>query len=133
MNTKRIVAALCGLLLASSAHAQYEITRYVIAGGGGQSAAGAWELRGTIGQANAGAALTSGDWALNGGFWTAAPGAPCFGDTNGDDLIDLSDLSIVLSQFGMVGPGLQGDLTGDDIVALGDLAIVLSLFGASCL
>lgn len=57
---------------------------------------------------------------------------PCPGDATGDDVIDFFDLNIILSQFGMTGPGLAGDLNGDGVVDFLDLNAVLSFFGSSC-
>lgn len=59
----------------------------------------------------------------------------CPGDTNGDRLVDFSDLNVVLSDYGMSGaPGeFAGDLNADGVVNFGDLNIVLSNFGAHCL
>ncbi len=56
-------------------------------------------------------------------------------DVNDDCLIDLSDLAVVLANFG-AGPGAtsaDGDTNGDGFVDLTDLANVLSLFGTSCM
>jgi hypothetical protein len=47
---KRISVALVALLAAGSASAQFEVDRFRIAGGGGQSQGGAWSLSGTVGQ-----------------------------------------------------------------------------------
>jgi len=49
------------------------------------------------------------------------------GDANGDGVVDLNDLNIVLSNFGQVTD--TGDLNGDGIVDLNDLNIILSNFG----
>ncbi len=57
---------------------------------------------------------------------------PCPGDTNGDNLVNFTDLNAVLSAFGQSGEGLPADVTGDNIVNFADLNIVLSNFGASC-
>lgn len=60
-------------LLCSSAAAQsggdFEITRSVVAGGGGDSAGGTFGVSGTKGQPKAGATLTGGAFSLTGGFW----------------------------------------------------------------
>ncbi|RMF79056.1 MAG: sulfatase [Planctomycetota bacterium] len=55
----------------------------------------------------------------------------CSADVNGDGLVDLTDLAIVLSTFGD-GGAPAGDVDGDGDVDLTDLAILLSEFGASC-
>jgi hypothetical protein len=66
----------------SSVHAQqYSIDWYKIAGGGGTSAGGVYSVSGTIGQHDAGGAMTGGNYSLTGGFWALisvvqTPGAP---------------------------------------------------------
>lgn len=57
---------------------------------------------------------------------------PCPGDTNGDGVVDFSDLNQVLSQFGQSGAGLAGDLNGDGVVDFLDLNIVLGVYGTIC-
>jgi len=68
-------------------------------------------------------------------------GACCPGDANGDGVVNLADLNIVLAHF---GEGTQpplggqpvipeaGDLNGDNRVDLADLNIVLASFGQVC-
>ncbi len=56
----------------------------------------------------------------------------CAEDLNGDGQIDLTDLSILLANFGNSGGPADGDLNGDGIVDLGDLARLLSSLGTSC-
>ena len=62
---------IAGLLLAlSSLHAQtYSIDWSKIAGGGGTSTGGVYSVSGTIGQPEAGGALTNGQYSVTGGFW----------------------------------------------------------------
>jgi hypothetical protein len=63
-----------GLLTATTAQAQsggpFDLSRFVIAGGGGASAASSIEADGTIGQSAAGQ-LSGGPFELEGGFWPA--------------------------------------------------------------
>ncbi len=63
---------------------------------------------------------------------TQAPsaGVVCQGDTNGDNLVNLSDLNNVLFNFG--GPGPTGDVNASGGVDLADLNIVLFNFGNTC-
>ena len=64
--------ALCSLLfaLALSAPGQsYSIDWSKIAGGGGTSTGGVYSVSGTIGQPEAGGALTNGQYSVIGGFW----------------------------------------------------------------
>lgn len=54
-------------------------------------------------------------------------------DLNGDCAVNLTDLSILLGQFGAAGVTFdQGDVTGDGLVDLGDLSTLLANFGRSC-
>jgi hypothetical protein len=68
-------------LPAFSLHAQnYSLSWCKIAGGGGTCTGGVYSLSGTIGQPDAGSALTGGNYSLTGGFWSLGavqtPGAP---------------------------------------------------------
>lgn len=62
------------------------------------------------------------------------PAQTCPGDANGDNLVNFTDLNIVLSDYGQTGaPGsLPGDLDGNGVVNFLDLNIVLSFFGRAC-
>ncbi len=53
-------------------------------------------------------------------------------DTNGDCVVDLTDLADVLANFGAAGAGLPGDTDNNSMVDLTDLANVLALFGTAC-
>jgi hypothetical protein len=70
------------LLAAFTAHAQtYTIDWYKIAGGGGTSTGGTYQVTGTIGQPDASGALTGGGYSVTGGFWSIisvvqTPGVP---------------------------------------------------------
>ncbi len=58
----------------------------------------------------------------------------CLGDLNSDGLVDLADLSIMLSHYGQAG-GMayaDGDLDGDGDVDLADLSMLLAHYGQSC-
>jgi hypothetical protein len=63
---------------------------------------------------------------------TLGADAPCPGDTNGDNMVNFSDLNTVLSEFGLTGLGLSGDLNNDGTVNFADLNAVLSAFGDDC-
>ena len=76
-----IPAGLCGLAIAFSAHANYAVDWYVIAGGGGPAAGpSVFSVEGTVGQPLAIASCSPGAvdcasaaWALNSGYWTRVP------------------------------------------------------------
>lgn len=66
-----------------------------------------------------------------------APGCPqpgCEGlDLNDDCVIDITDLAIVLSNYGQSGVDPEdGDFDDDDDVDIEDLALILSQFGLDC-
>ena len=66
---KSMIVTATLLLATAVARAQdYDLSRHTIDGGGGTSSNGTFSLSGTIGQPDAGAALTSGTWSLTGGF-----------------------------------------------------------------
>lgn len=61
--------------------------------------------------------------------------APCPGDVNADGRIELTDLSILLANFG-IGAGATsgtGDSDGDGDIDLTDLSVLLANFGSVCL
>src|SRR6516164_4620415 len=70
-----IKLAAVGLLLSiaglqSTVSAQnYSIDWYKIAGGGGTSTGGTYQVSGTIGQPDASGAMTGGNYSITGGFW----------------------------------------------------------------
>jgi len=59
---------------------------------------------------------------------------PCPGDVNGDGMVDLADLAVLLAHFGMDSGAtlLNGDLDGNGSVDLADLALLLAQFGNVC-
>jgi hypothetical protein len=56
----------------------------------------------------------------------------CPGDTNGDAVVNFTDLNAVLAGFGQSGAGLPGDVDGDGAVNFTDLNLILSNFGEAC-
>jgi hypothetical protein len=58
--------------------------------------------------------------------------ANCEGDTNGDNIVNFSDLNAVLATFGQSGMGIAGDVNGDGLVNFTDLNTVLANFGLNC-
>lgn len=66
----------------------------------------------------------------------AAVEAPCVGDLNDDNMVDLSDLAGLLSAFGSStgDPNFNplADVDDDGVIGLGDLAGLLANFGLPC-
>lgn len=56
---------------------------------------------------------------------------PCPGDADQNGFVNLDDLDIVLTNFGL--SNADGDVTGDGVTDLDDLDSVLNAFGSSCL
>lgn len=59
---------------------------------------------------------------------------PCLGDVDNDGLISISDLSLLLSNFGLnvPRPYERGDQDGDRFISIIDLSLLLSEFGTAC-
>ena len=58
---------------------------------------------------------------------------PCYGDINGDNLINLDDLAQLLGHYGQTGASYEdGDLNGDGTINLDDLAGLLGVYGHPC-
>lgn len=87
-------------------------------------------------------AVYQGDLLVGGGFLHAGDGVSTYfarwrelsGDANHDGHVDLSDLALLLSDYGCAaGVGLcVGDVNGDGATDLADLALLLASFGATC-
>jgi hypothetical protein len=67
---KKLFLAL-SLLIPTIGFAQtYSVDWYKIAGGGGTSTSGTYQVTGTIGQPDASGAMTGGNYSVTGGFWS---------------------------------------------------------------
>lgn len=77
----RNISAVCLMILTIAAHSYaqsgggFDITKSVLAGGGGTSTGGSFSITGTIGQSLAGTTSSGGSFQLTSGFWggSAAP------------------------------------------------------------
>ncbi len=113
-----------------SAEIGYDLSWHRIAGGGATySTGGAFQLGGTIGQHEAGT-MSGGEYTLAGGFWsggTPEPDCPLLGDLNCDGVIDVSDLLILLGEWGDCDDpnDCPADLNDDGVVDVSDLLILL--------
>ena len=56
----------------------------------------------------------------------------CPEDINGDGLVAVDDILILLSSFGCVGPTCTGDIDNDGVVGVSDILDVLGSFSLSC-
>ncbi len=78
---KKIIVILCLSLPALGFAQQYSIDWYKVAGGGGTSTGGTYQVTGTLGQPDASGAMSGGGYSVTGGFWSLinivqTPGAP---------------------------------------------------------
>jgi hypothetical protein len=67
---KKLIFIFCFLPPMLVSAQNYAIDWYKIAGGGGTSAGGVYFVSGTIGQPDAGEAMSGGSYSLTGGFWS---------------------------------------------------------------
>jgi hypothetical protein len=72
----------------------------------------------------------SGNNTIDFGFFN--PNAYCFGDLNNDNSITVSDLLLVLSEFGCVINCEDTDVNNDNLTTVSDLLAILSVFGTIC-
>jgi hypothetical protein len=75
MKTRNLKSLLLGLMVLAGGQAalqaqSYSIDWFKVAGGGGTSTGGVYSVSGTIGQPDAGGAMSSGQYSLTGGFWS---------------------------------------------------------------
>lgn len=136
-----LVAIILTAILPYTTSAQnFDLDWYTVDGGGATtSVGGVFELAGTIGQPDAGspaAPLFGGNFELIGGFWSGVAACGCGGDVNGDCVVELTDLSLMLIAFGCCDSdacfSTDADVDGDGCVGLPDLAHLLTVFGSPC-
>ena len=77
--------------------------------------------------------LTDQDKTLIGDLVVTTEKDPCPGDTNGDFVIDVTDLLVVIGDWGPCNPGgCPGDIDDNGVVNILDLLGVLSFWGDPC-
>jgi hypothetical protein len=119
---------------AGAAWGQPEIRWYTVDGGGGVSAAGTFQVSGTIGQPDAGL-LSGGTFEVRGGFWAGFTSGPtCPADFNQDGFLDFFDYLDYVSCFedNLCPPGTTADFNGDDFVDFFDYSDFVSAFETGC-
>lgn len=130
LNRWVILGALASLPALASA--QLSISRFVIAGGGGESSGGVFSLRGTVGQKDAGpetGAMTGGGRSLQGGFWIGNP-PPCPSDFDNNGFVNGDDFDAFVDAF-VLGDDLA-DINGDGFVTGDDYDAFVDQFAAGC-
>jgi len=92
---KKIILIFSLLIPAIGFAQQYSIDWYKIAGGGGTSTGATYQVTGTIGQPDAGGAMSGGNYSLTGGFWSLISvvqtvGAPALTITHSGNSVKIS-------------------------------------------
>lgn len=107
----------------------FEIPFYTIAGGGGTSTAGSFELSGTIGQHDAGPTMSGGGFSLTGGFWAVVSGNEgiLLGDVNQDGVVNLLDVAPFVNAITTGTFIAEADINQDGFVNLLDVAPFVDL------
>lgn len=98
----------------------------------GGNPAGGWTLTVVDTYGEFTGTLTSWGIRARDGVENCGPPCGCEGDFDGDDVIGLSDLALILASFSGPPSNECMDTNGDDVVALADLAEFLSHFGTTC-
>lgn len=130
------------ILAASASAGTFELTWFSIDGGGGSSVGGSFALSGTIGQSDAGAPMTGGDFSLTGGYWAGGATSSdflCNWDFDEDGDVDLSDFSEFSLCFAGANnppaascqPEIDADCDGDGDVDLSDFSQFSLCFGGA--
>ncbi len=118
--------AACLLLLSTMDHElsvraqSYTVDWYKIAGGGGASTGGTYQVTGTIGQPDASGAMSGGNYSVTGGFWALisvvqTPGAP----------------TLYISGFGTNVTVYWQDVAGWNLIQSGNLTMPVGSWSAS--
>ena len=108
------------LIPAISFAQQYSIDWYKVAGGGGTSTGGTYEVSGTIGQHDASGAMSGGNYSVTGGFWSLinvvqTPGAP----------------TLYISRSNNVATVYWQNVSGWNLIQNGNLATPVASWSAS--
>ncbi|MFM9996913.1 MAG: hypothetical protein ACKVU4_14065 [Phycisphaerales bacterium] len=130
----RIIAIAGVLALASSAAAQMgpslDLTWNTIDGGGGVSTGGGFELIGSIGQPDAGAAA-GGGFSLAGGFLGGAGGPPpCYPDCNNSGSLSVADFGCFQGKY--VLGDLYADCNGSGVLSVADFGCFQGKYVLGC-
>jgi len=86
-------------------------------------AGGNFILRGVVGEPTL-ETSSGGDWVVTSGRLIGST-QPCSSDFNGNGIVDVDDMLVVIAEWGQPG----GDLNGDGTTGIDDLLILLAHYG----
>ena len=133
MNTNltrlSVFVAALSAMSANAVAQPFTIPWHSIDAGGGVSSGDGYELRGVIGQPDAGPTLAAGGFALDGGF-LAIFGEGCPADITGNGVVDADDFFGYLDLF--AAGDSRADLDANGVIDSADFFAYLDLFVIGC-
>ncbi len=135
MSPKALIAVLSFAAAAPALAQPYDISWWTVAGGGGTSTGGIYSLSGTIGQSDAGPAMSGGIYTVTGGYWAGSgSGNACPADFDGDGTVDFFDYDafVVCFEGGTCPPGKTSDFDGDGSSDFFDYDAFVVAFETGC-
>ena len=133
MKTRLALIIPAGLVAASPAAAQFDLSWRTIDGGGGTSSGGTFALAMTIGQPDA-SSMSGGAFVLAGGFWAGGGGpAPCYANCDGstaNPVLNVNDFICFQSRFAAADP--YADCDASTTLNVNDFICFQSRFAAGC-
>jgi hypothetical protein len=136
MNTRFALIITAGLLAASPAAAQFDLSWNAVACGGGISSSGTFSLDMTIGQSDAWS-MSAGAFVLDGDFWPGTGGGPiCYANCDGSTVapvLTVNDFICFQSAFAAGSPYANCDgSTVAPVLTVNDFICFQSRFAAGC-
>lgn len=131
MHSILTATAIALLGIAGSEPSGFAIPWHSIDGGAGRAQSTTFVLDGGTGQPDAGVALVSATFSLEGGFYAGMrpASAVCLADLDHDGSVQASDLSVLLGAWGACPSLCAADLDHNGQVDAADLAVLLASWG----
>ncbi len=117
------------LITGPEVRADLKVTWYTVDCGGGTSSAGSLSVSGTIGQFDAGAAMTGGTLSVRGGFWEGVSFS-CPSDFDHSGFVDTDDFTAFVNAFEAGTDDADFDRSG--FVDTDDFTAFVLAFEAGC-
>jgi Dockerin type I domain len=117
-----------GRAVAQMSSDSYRISRSVLSGGGSPMASSSYGTNFTLGQSSPLGSSSSDNFSLFSGFWNIVLHAIPLRDVNGDGVVDLTDVILVLQVlvgFETGDVNLAADANGDGVIGAADVIYIL--------